>query len=169
MYHDYPFRLNVGFIAHEQVGYSREFIFDVPSITLEDLPLHNLRGTVTVTRTHQGLLVEANLKATTPTECVRCLEQFEQKLEAVFTELYAFTERQMGESGLLYPESGQIDIGPLVREYMWLSFPIKPLCSEDCKGLCPVCGANLNYEDCGHRVEHIDPRLEVLKTLLEKM
>jgi len=46
-----------------------------------------------------------------------------------------------------------------------LSVPMKPLCKEDCKGLCPVCGANLNYEDCGHTQEKVDPRLLKLKEL----
>ena len=167
MTHSHPFRLNVGFIAHEQVGYSREFLFDLPAVQLEDLPLRALKGRVVITRTTQGLLFEGRFTATTLAECVRCLEPFEQRLDAEFTELYAFLPKNAGELGLLYPESGQIDLAPLLREYMWLAFPIKPLCSVDCKGLCPVCGANLNFGDCGHRVDHLDPRLEVLKTLLE--
>jgi uncharacterized protein len=166
--HDNPFRLNVGFVAHERVGYSRDFLFDIPEVQLEDLPLQRVTGHVLVTRTPQGLLVQAHLEADTPAECVRCLEPFDLHLTTDFTELYAFTRKNMGESGLLYPESGQINLAPLVREYMWLAFPIKPLCSEDCKGLCPVCGANRNVEDCGHRPESIDPRLEILKTLLEQ-
>ncbi len=162
-----PFRLNVGFVAHEQVGYSREFLFDIPTLQLDDLLLHQIRGQAVVSRTPQGLLFRVYLEATTPAECVRCLEPFEQALVTDFTELYAFSRKQMGESGLLYPESGIIDLAPLVREYMWLAFPIKPLCAEDCRGLCPVCGANRNVEDCGHTTESIDPRLEILKTLLE--
>jgi len=65
------------------------------------------------------------------------------------------------------PEDGHIDLSPLVREYMLLDIPIKPLCSTDCKGLCPVCGENLNETQCGHTTESIDPRLAVLKSLLE--
>ena len=167
MAHENPFRLNVGFIAHEQVGYRRDFLFNLPSVRLEDLVLHRLEGYARFTRTPQGLLLEAHLVAWTPAECVRCLEPFEQRLEADFTELYAFSSKHVGESGLRYPESGLIDLAPLVREYMWLAFPIKPLCTPECKGLCPICGANLNHEDCGHTIEHIDPRWEVLKSLLE--
>jgi len=165
--HDNPFRLNVGFIAHEQVGYSRDFLFDLPALRLDDLPLRHIHGRVTVTRTTQGLLIQTHMEATTPAECVRCLEAFEQPLQTDFTELYAFSRKNMGESGLLYPESGRIDLAPLLREYLWLAFPIKPLCSSECKGLCPVCGANRNVETCGHTTEQIDPRLEILKTLLE--
>ena len=167
MAHDNPFRLNVGFIAHEQVGYSRDFLFDIASLRLDDLPLHRLRGRVAITRTPQGLLVQAHLEAATPAECVRCLEAFEQPLQTDFTELYAFSRKHMGESGLLYPESGQIDLAPLVREYMWLAFPIKPLCNLECKGLCPLCGVNRNVETCDHNQEQIDPRLAILGTLLE--
>ncbi len=168
MAHTNPFRLNVGFIAHGQVGYSRDFIFDLPSLHLEDLELHHLRGNIMVTRTTQGLLVQAALEADTPAECVRCLEPFEQHLETEFTELYAFSRKNVGESGLLYPESGYIDLAPLVREYMLLAMPINPLCEPACKGLCPVCGVNRNETDCGHTTESIDPRLEILKTLLER-
>jgi len=165
--HDNPFRLNVGFIAHEHVGYSRDFLFDIPALRLDDLPLRHIRGRVVVTRTPQGLLFQAHLEATTPAECVRCLESFEQPLQTDFTELYAFLRKNMGESGLLYPDSGQIDLAPLVREYMWLAFPIKPLCDPECKGLCPVCGINRNVETCDHHQEQIDPRLAILGTLLE--
>ena len=72
----------------------------------------------------------------------------------------------MTESGLLVPEDGQIDLEPLLREYALLEFPISPVCKPDCKGLCPVCGENLNRTDCGHRPETDSP-FAVLKDLLK--
>jgi uncharacterized protein len=72
----------------------------------------------------------------------------------------------MTESGLLAPEDGQIDLEPLLREYALLEIPISPLHSPDCKGLCPVCGENLNKTDCGHRPEPDSP-FAVLKDLLK--
>ncbi len=162
------FRLNVGFVAHEQVGYSREFVFEsIPAVRLDDLDLYEVQGQVLVTRTPQGLLFQVALEATTPTECVRCLSPFEQRLRVAFTELYAFSTRGMTESGLLYPETGVVDLGPLVREYMLLDFPIKPLCRPDCRGLCPVCGANQNEHRCHHEPAEVDPRLAVLRSLLD--
>jgi len=54
-----------------------------------------------------------------------------------------------------------------VREYMLLEVPLNPLCKPDCKGLCPICGGNLNEEVCNHDAEVLDPRLAALKMLLK--
>jgi uncharacterized protein len=67
----------------------------------------------------------------------------------------------------LLPSDGSIDLTPIIRDYAVLDIPISQVCKPDCKGLCPVCGANLNEGDCGHRQESIDPRLAGLKALLE--
>jgi uncharacterized protein len=162
-------RLNVGFIIHESVGYSRDFPFEFPSITLKpDLDLKNLSGTVRVTRTQQGLLVQVLMTAATGCECVRCLDDFHQPLEINFVELYAFTPNSQTESGLMVPETGLLDLEPLVREEMLLAIPINPICRLDCKGLCPICGGNLNETPCTHEDEEVDSRLSVLKTLLDE-
>ncbi len=162
-----PFRLNVGFIAAEEVGYQREFVFEnLAFVRLEDLELRDIRGTVTVVRMPQGLLFRTHLKATTPVVCARCLKPIQQPVEAHFEELYAFSERHMTESGLLYPPTGIVDLAPLVREFMILDIPFSPLCSPDCKGLCPVCGTDLNVETCVHQQAPIDPRWSALQELL---
>ena len=98
-------------------------------------------------------------------ECVRCLDSFPQTLKWSFTDLYAFDKRSISESNLLVPEDGQIDLEPLLREYALLEIPIKPVCKPECKGLCPVCGGNLNKTDCGHRPE-VSSSFSVLKDML---
>ncbi|MBN1149446.1 MAG: DUF177 domain-containing protein [Anaerolineales bacterium] len=120
-----------------------------------------------VTRTAQGLLVKIVLRANVFSQCVRCLADFSQPLEADFTELYAFAANSITDSGLLLPENGIIDLGPIVREEMLLAIPISSVCRPDCKGLCPVCGENLNETECHHDGEDIDLRLSVLKSLLK--
>jgi uncharacterized protein len=161
-------RLNVGFIVHQTVGYNRDFPFDVPSIRIPpDLELKDLVGNVRVSRTAKGLLLQARLRATIQTECVRCLTELLQPLEVEFTELYAFTPNAVTESGLIVPEDGKIDLAPIVREEMLVAIPINPLCKPDCKGLCPVCGENLNETTCHHEEEDTDPRLSALKALLD--
>ncbi len=138
-------RLNVGFIIHQTVGYNREFPIEADRIKIPpDLTLDHLNGSALVTRTAQGLLVQVRLRANTMAECGRCLTEFSQPLEVDFTELYAFTPASATESGLIVPESGKINLAPLVREEMFLAIPINPVCKEDCKGLCAVCGENLN-------------------------
>jgi uncharacterized protein len=162
-------RLNVGFLINAPVGESREIDFNVPHISWDDdLKLNNLMGTVRMTRTAQGLLAQVRLHATLLTECGRCLTEFQQLLDVDFTELYAFSRSSVTDSGLILPEDGHVDLAPLVREYMLLAIPITTLCKPDCKGLCLECGENLNESDHTHEGDLIDPRLEVLRTLLKK-
>jgi uncharacterized protein len=52
-----------------------------------------------------------------------------------------------------------------MREQFYLALPMKPLCREDCKGLCPICGVNRNRETCSCRSEWVDPRMEALRKL----
>jgi uncharacterized protein len=164
-----PLRLNVGFFLNQNIGYSRDFPFDIPKIHLPpDLDLVMLTGAARITRTPQGLLMQVKAHASLPAECARCLTSFDQPLDSEFTELYAFTPKSVTESDLILPEDGHIDLEPLVREYMLLAIPINPLCRPDCKGLCPVCGENLNEFQHNHDTDDGDPRLSVLKKLLEK-
>ncbi len=163
-------RINVGYIAHENVGYSREFAIEAPEIFISpDLELYDFVASVEVARTAHGLLVTARLHALARAACARCLEEFLQHLETSFTELYAFTSNTITDSGLLLPETGWIDLSPIVRDEMLVAFPINPLCSPDCLGLCPVCGENRNVTACHHDDEGIDPRLEALSALLTSL
>lgn len=163
-----PLRLNVGFIIHQTIGYSRDFPFDVPQYYLPpDLQVKDLVGVSRVTRTPQGLLVQTTSDARTITACVRCLTDIEQPLHIDFTELYAFSQRFVTDSGLIVPDDGHIDLTPLIREYMLLAMPISPLCRPDCKGLCPICGENQNEVICNHEEDVEDSRFSALKALLE--
>lgn len=160
-------RLNVGFIVHQTIGYSRDFDFNIPEIKLEDdLVLKNLSGVVRVTRTPQGLLVQVKLHAVARCACVRCLEDFDQPLTVDFSDLYAFDHRSITDSGLILPENGHINLAPLVREFMLLDVPISPICRTDCRGLCLECGANLNIAPCDHQHAFGGSRSNVLESLL---
>lgn len=144
-------RLNVGFLVNQPIGTNREFHFEFPSVHLQpDLDLTDLAGTAKISRTPQGLLVQGKFEGKVTAECVRCLSEFEQPLDIDFSELYAFSPRSISESGLLLPEDAHIDLEPLVREYLLIKVPISPLCRADCKGLCVVCGQDLNEEICEH-------------------
>jgi uncharacterized protein len=148
----HPLRLNVGFIVSQSIGYSRDFEFEFPQIKLEtDLELFNFSGTANFTRTPQGLLCQAHFKADYAMECVRCLGDAVVTLQTKFDELYAFSTRTVSESGLILPEDAHIDLEPLVHEYLTIEIPIQPICKPDCKGLCVVCGQNLNERACEHQ------------------
>jgi uncharacterized protein len=151
----HPLRLNVGFLIKSPIGTSRDFHFEFPNIHIPpDLDLYDFVGVVRIGRTPQGLLLQGNFQARIPAECVRCLIDFQQVLESEFSELYAFSSRSISESGLILPEDGKIDLEPLIREYMLVEIPINPLCKTDCKGLCLVCGADLNEMTCEHQMDN---------------
>lgn len=165
----HPFRLNVGFIVHQEVGYQHEFPFDFDRIQIaEDLPVSNLHGSVQIGRTPQGLLVRGRFGAHLDLECMRCLTTFDYRADWEMTELYAFKQKDVSESGLLLPDDMHIDLTPLVRECALLEVPIKPVCRPDCRGLCPVCGQDLNQRDCGHRKPDAESPFSILKDLLEE-
>ena len=150
----FPLRINIGFLINAPVGTNRDFEFDLPTLRYHpDQEFNDFKGTARVTRTQQGLFVQGDFETTVKAECVRCLAEFVQPLQTTFSELYAFDQRSITESNLLVPPDGYIDLGPLVREYLILEIPIRPLCREDCKGLCPICGEDWNVSTCEHQPE----------------
>jgi uncharacterized protein len=148
----YPLRINVGFLINQPIGTSRDIHFEFAELHLDtDFDVTGFSGIARISRTPQGLLVQGDFQAQVELECVRCLTEFGQHIHSTFNELYAFKYKGVTESGLLVPEDGNINLGPLVREYLLLEVPISPLCKSDCKGLCTVCGADLNVEPCEHQ------------------
>ena len=152
-------RINVGFLLNQPKGTYRDIPLNLPGVRLSpELETGDLRGFVRISRTSEGLLVQGDFSSSTPAVCVRCLVDFSQALHTEFTELYYFPKMVEentstgDEPELILPEDGYIDLSPLLREYLLLEIPIKPLCRADCKGLCLDCGANLNQGGCIHTV-----------------
>ena len=164
----HPYRINVGFIVHEEVGYNHEFPFADEKADLgEDLVLTDFSGTLEIGRTAQGLIATGNFEGETVLECARCLNDFVYRLDWEITELFAFNPEMVNDEDVLpLPDSAQIDFGPILREYALLEVPINPLHAPDCKGLCLECGQDLNVEDCGHEDTDADNPFSTLKNLL---
>ena len=96
-----PLKINVGFLLNQAVGTSRDIHFDQPEMRLSsDFILQDFKGVVRVGRTPQGILVQAEFTASLKAECVRCLAEFHQPLQAAFKELFAFDTRFTGRIGL---------------------------------------------------------------------
>lgn len=150
----YPLRINAGFISNQMLGYSHDFHFEYDTILLQpDLKLEQFKGIARISRSPQGLLAQAEFSGIAEAECVRCLDTIQQPLHTSFSELYAFSSRSVSESGLILSEDGNIDFGPVAREYLLIEMPISSLCRPDCKGLCMECGENLNHVVCEHHAE----------------
>jgi uncharacterized protein len=106
--------------------------------------------------------------------CCRCLEPFRLPIAASFdvrylpaSEVSADVEREVNGEDLetSYYRNDAIDLNELLREQFYLALPMKPLCSEDCRGLCAQCGTNLNEGTCDCVSVWDDPRLAALKGL----
>ncbi len=165
--HD-PLRLNVGFMLHEGVGFSRNFDFDLPEVTIEDLQLAAFSGNAKLTRTAQGLYVQGEFTAITPSQCVRCLREYDQQLATELTELFAYPPSTALDPLLVVSATGILDLNPILRECFLLAVPLQLLCKPDCKALCAICGNDRNQAACDHPEVEVDPRFEVLKSLLPK-
>lgn len=146
------FRINIGFLINKPAGYTREIPFEYDEFELEgDFSVDDLKGTITLERTRNGIHSLAELSAMTEAECGRCLEPFKLQVKADFEEVFTFANHPLSEDEAIIPEDGYLEFEPLIREYLMLELPINPVCRIDCKGLCPVCGQNLNEEICSHQ------------------
>jgi uncharacterized protein len=115
-----------------------------------------------------------HVQTTLELPCSRCVEPFKWPIDAEFDLRYqphthnsGEGEREIEEDDLTtaFYDNDEIDLGQLMQEQFYLSLPMKPLCTEDCKGLCATCGTNLNRGTCDCREEWEDPRLAALKML----
>ncbi len=117
------------------------------------------------------------VQTTLELSCGRCLEPFTMSVDQTFDLRYQPHARNTGvgdreivddDLTTAFYENDQIDLDQLMREQFYLALPMKPLCREDCRGLCPICGGNLNRDACGCKRDWADPRLAVLKTLKDR-
>ena len=114
-------------------------------------------------------LVEGQTTAVFSLECSRCLKPLKIEKEIVFRDLYIkegsdIEKYETQFSGnIFYIEDGNIDLNKSITAALEENRVFSALCSEECLGLCPVCGQNLNEKKCNCREENIDPRLEALK------
>ena len=109
-----------------------------------------------------ALLATGTVRAEWVGDCRRCLGEATGALSAEVRELF---EPGSDEEETYPLKSDEIDVEPLVRDAVLLELPLAPLCREACEGLCPVCGANRNEGDCGHKPDDRDPRWAALDQL----
>lgn len=146
--------INVSQLLKERIGSTRSYKVDGE----ENFPY---RGEVVLIRTDKGLLAKGSLSTVVGVVCSRCLCDFDQELSVCYSEEFLL---QREEGAFIIDEYRQIDLSEVTRQYTLLAEPMKPLCSEDCSGLCPRCGRNLNLGACDC-VKDIDPRMAILASL----
>lgn len=113
------------------------------------------------------LLLQAKLSARVKRVCGRCLKEFTAVTKAEIVEKFYPASAENIENDAFVYDSDVIDITEPLREGLLLAEPIQALCKPDCRGLCPVCGADLNDGDCGCDRFTVDPRLAALKQFIK--
>lgn len=113
--------------------------------------------------------VEGRLRATLRLECRRCLAEVRWPMEVAFDFRFDPAVREWEEEAGVYgidPTAAELDLVRPLREEWLLALPEYPICDDGCRGLCPVCGKNLNESECGCRKEQGDSRWEVLREMV---
>ena len=109
--------------------------------------------------------VNGKISALAKTQCANCLIPIEKKVTAEMDAVFVVG----GDGEDAYPITGyEIDLEPVIRENVILELPIRFLCKENCKGLCPKCGCDLNVERCSCDTREIDPRWAALSSFFEE-
>ena len=141
-----------------------------------------VRVELALNRSEDIVHVVLNARATFVLECVRCLERFRQNIEGTVS--FVVRRLKIGETipetmeegkgldeeGLIFLKYNErsIDITDFVRDAVILSVPVKPICAEQCRGICPICGQNKNVGDCTCAENRPDPRWQSLSKLIKK-
>ncbi|WP_102400641.1 YceD family protein [Haloimpatiens massiliensis] len=110
----------------------------------------------------EDLIVEGHVGGEIILTCSRCLEKFNYKLDLDFKETIS-TNSDDKDDDLIFIDNSKLNIDDIIISNIIMSLPLKRLCREDCKGLCQLCGTNLNYSNCNCKDEDVDPRLAKLK------
>jgi len=136
----------------------------------------SVKGRLRMRRTNQGILVDGPVEALVELECVRCLASFTRPIafqleEQFYPTIDVLTGLSLPESDneLIFPidPNHQLDLREAIRQNLLLALPMQPICKEECAGLCPHCGKNLNEGPC-NCPSPVDDRLSVLGDLLKE-
>jgi uncharacterized protein len=131
----------------------------------------NVRVSAHLDRRGRQFLLDADVRSTASFSCDRCLKPFEQEIEGAYRTLYVTepsgegTDADDEEIRVISADAQALELDDDVRQTLELAVPSKLLCRDDCKGLCPTCGKDLNDGPCGCEQEALDPRWEPLRSL----
>lgn len=162
-------RINVEKIFKTE-GMSSSYNFSLDFSDCEFWGEYPIKKPIDVTATVQNragmVILTTHADAVCETRCARCTKDVVSTV-SVDTENYVVTETaNQDEYEMILAENYEIDLKELLRSEILTAIPFKVLCRDDCKGLCPKCGKDLNEGPCSCADDDVDPRLAILKTLL---
>jgi|WetSurMetagenome_2_1015567.scaffolds.fasta_scaffold00340_17 uncharacterized protein len=133
-----------------------------------------VEASLRIDKVETDLVASGDLSSAVELQCARCLKNFELKIASPFSVVYHPAgqigrheqhELKSDELDTVFYTGDIFDTDDLLKEQLILNLPMKPLCSPDCKGFCPVCGADLNISACDCRPGETETRFEILKKL----
>jgi uncharacterized protein len=146
------------------------------ALSLEPLKLRSpARVTLRIDKIGPEVFARGNVRTSMELQCGRCLRSFEKDVDLNVNVVYHPVEELKGEERheirddeleMGFYQGDELDVRDLVTEQLLLNVPMKPLCSDSCKGICPDCGTDLNIGTCACERKGTDPRLEILRKLL---
>lgn len=149
-----------------------DFTEPAKSLDLDEPFTGDVNVKVRMDKSHSQIVLFCDLTVMGNLVCDRCGADFQGEIKSSFILTYLFDKEQVESDDLnlyyLSPETDKIDIRGDVKEYARISVPMKILCSEDCRGLCPRCGKNLNEGDCDCQPDQINPVWSELLKLKKK-
>jgi uncharacterized protein len=149
-----------------RAGTHREVAGELPlSLRLGETVVEDTAGfEARLQATSNAIMVKLEASAMAHVVCTRCLTEWDEPVEVDVTQPFTRVE---DEDGYRIEHGDFIDLAPMVRDEVALALEAAPLCRQDCRGLCPTCGADLNTDPCaGHGEEHESP-FSVLRQLLD--
>lgn len=163
--------IDVDRLPKEGLEISKDFEFLSEDLVDENTVfLQPVHAELTVKKSGEEILIKGRITTRLSFICSRCLVPFEFPVDSKFDLIYLpeeldVTKEQLegDEINKLFYYSCKINIKDVVLEQLNLAFPVKPLCSKDCQGICPVCGKVIREDGCACVTENSDPRLEKLK------
>ncbi|HMK76745.1 MAG TPA: DUF177 domain-containing protein [Thermodesulfobacteriota bacterium] len=133
-----------------------------------------LQSEVKIRRVGRSVLMTGKVQTTLRLQCVRCLKEFSYPLSTTFEltlhplkEAPSEEETELGSEEMesSFFEGGEIHLSEIACEQIFLEIPYQPVCQEGCKGLCPVCGKDLNISSCECVKEELTSGFSALKKL----
>jgi uncharacterized protein len=166
--------IDIDKIPKEGLNVSRDFEFlNIDLVEENTILLSPTHAEVVVRRIGEEIWIKGKLTARLSFICSRCLTPFEYPVDSSFDLVYLPEELDLMKDELNEEDLGrgfynnnQIDLHEVILEQLNLTFPLKPLCSEDCEGICAVCGQIRRDGNCACQVKEEEPRLQRLKNFM---
>jgi uncharacterized protein len=167
--------IDIDRLPKEGLHVSRDFDFLSADLVEEDAVfIEPTRADALVRRVGEEIWIKGRISARLSFVCSRCLTPFEFPIDSKFDLVYmpeemAEGKEELGEEDMdrMFYSDGNIDLWSVILEQLNLTFPLKPLCSEACEGICAVCGELIHDGKCSCLVRESDPRFEQLKFLVK--